>query len=141
MSDSALALVAPLVVYWVYSLFFHFLSKAEIAWVERYRIHDPEEMQRNKVSVTEVIQGVVLQHVLQTILGFLVLDDETASTAATIVTAERITSVVSKVLRILSIKQIVIEQYGMPAYIDSLLTISSALQHYIIPTIQFFIAM
>jgi sphinganine C4-monooxygenase len=141
MSDSALALVAPLVVYWVYSLFFHFLSKAEFPWIERYRIHEPEEMKRNKVSVKEVIQGVILQQVLQTILGFLVLDDEETSITATILTADRIASVISNLLRALSIKQHLITHFGSPAYMDTLLTISSALQYYIIPAMQFFLAM
>lgn len=141
MSDSALALVAPLVVYWVYSLFFHFLSKAEFPWIERYRIHEPEEMKRNKVSVKEVIQGVILQQVLQTILGFLVLDDEETSITATILTADRIASVISNLLRTLSIKQHLITHFGSPAYMDTLLTISSALQYYIIPAMQFFLAM
>jgi sphinganine C4-monooxygenase len=141
MSDSALALVAPLVVYWVYSLFFHFLSKAEIPWVERYRIHEPEEMKRNKVSVKQVIQGVVLQQVLQTILGILVLDDEETSATATLLTADRIASVISKLLRTLSVKQLLIAHMGSAAYMDALMTISSALQSYIIPAIQFFFAM
>ncbi|KAJ2959060.1 hypothetical protein NQZ79_g5422 [Umbelopsis isabellina] len=139
MSDSALALVAPLVVYWVYSLFFHFLSKAEIPWVERYRIHDPEDMKRNKVSVQEVIRGVIFQQVLQTVLGVLVLEDESSS-VATFLTTENITSVVSNILRIISVKSYIVEQFGMPAYIDVLTTISSLLQHYLIPAFQFFVA-
>ncbi|KAG2182070.1 hypothetical protein INT43_006997 [Umbelopsis isabellina] len=140
MSDSALALVAPLVVYWVYSLFFHFLSKAEIPFVERYRIHDPEDMKRNKVSVQEVIRGVIFQQVLQTVLGFIVLEDESSS-AATFLTTENITSVVSNFLRIMSVKPYIVEQYGMPVYIDVLATISSLLQYYLLPAFQFFIAM
>jgi sphinganine C4-monooxygenase len=140
MSDSALALVAPLVVYWVYSLFFHFLSKAEIPWVERYRIHDPEDMKRNKVSVKEVIQGVIFQQVLQTVLGIIVLEDESSSSAA-FLTTENITSVVSNGLHIMSVKPYIVEQFGMPAYINVLTTISSLLQHYLMPAFQFFIAM
>lgn len=140
MSDSALALVAPLVVYWVYSLFFHFLSKAEIPFVERYRIHDPEDMKRNKVSVQEVIRGVILQQVLQTGLGIIVLEDESSSAAA-FLTTENITSVVSNILRIMSVKPYIVGQFGMTVYIDVLTTISSLLQHYLIPAFQFFIAM
>jgi hypothetical protein len=98
-------------------------------------------MKRNKVSVKEVIQGVILQQVLQTILGFLVLDDEETSITATILTADRIASVISNLLRALSIKQHLITHFGSPAYMDTLLTISSALQYYIIPAMQFFLAM
>ncbi|CAO3663743.1 unnamed protein product [Umbelopsis ramanniana] len=141
MSDSASALVGPLLVYWVYSLFFHFLSKAEIPWVERYRIHDPEEMTKNKVSVKDVIQGVVFQQVLQTILGFLVLEGEESSATSSLLTLDRIGWAVSKALGSVHIKQLIIAQFGMPAYMDALLTISSILQSYVIPAFQFFIAM
>lgn len=141
MSDSASALVGPILVYWVYSLFFHFLSKAEIPWVERYRIHDPEEMTKNKVSVKDVIQGVVFQQVLQTILGFLVLESEETSATSSLLALDRIVWAVSKVLGSVHIKQLIIAQFGMPAYMDTLLTISSILQSYIIPAFQFFVAM
>lgn len=75
-SDQALSLLLPIIVYWPYSLFFYFLSKAEIPFLERYRIHDPEEMKKNKVSISEVIWGVVFQQILQTILGFLVVAED-----------------------------------------------------------------
>ncbi|KAH8552059.1 sphingosine hydroxylase [Umbelopsis sp. PMI_123] len=141
MSDSAAALVAPLLVYWVYSLFFHFLSKAEIPWVERYRIHDPEEMTKNKVSVKDVIQGVVFQQVLQTLLGLLVLEDEENSASAAIFNLDRISWAVSTALRTTHINQLIIAQFGMPAYMNALMNISSVLQSYIIPAFQFFVAM
>ncbi|KAF9353217.1 hypothetical protein BGX26_009005 [Mortierella sp. AD094] len=72
-SDQALALVLPLIVYWAYSLFFHWVSIQEFPWFEKYRIHDKEEETRNRVSLPEVIKAVIVQQVLQTALGFIVV--------------------------------------------------------------------
>ncbi|KAG0344156.1 hypothetical protein BG004_004691 [Podila humilis] len=72
-SDQSLALILPIVVYWAYSLFFHWISLKEFPWIEKYRIHDKEEETRNKVSLPEVIKAVIVQQVLQTALGFIVV--------------------------------------------------------------------
>ncbi|KAG0326093.1 hypothetical protein BGZ99_010148 [Dissophora globulifera] len=72
-SDQSLALLLPLIVYWVYSLFFHWISIQEFPWFEKYRIHDKEEETRNRVSLREVIKAVIVQQVLQTALGFIVV--------------------------------------------------------------------
>ncbi|KAF9996580.1 hypothetical protein BGZ80_001781 [Entomortierella chlamydospora] len=72
-SDQTLALVLPLIVYWAYSLFFHWVSVQEFPWFEKYRIHDKEEETRNRVSLPEVIKAVIVQQVLQTALGFIVV--------------------------------------------------------------------
>ncbi|KAF9090487.1 hypothetical protein BGX29_011445 [Mortierella sp. GBA35] len=72
-SDQALALWLPVIVYWVYSLFFHWISVKEFSWFEKYRLHDKEEETRNRVSLPEVIKAVIIQQVLQTALGFIVV--------------------------------------------------------------------
>ncbi|OAQ27522.1 hypothetical protein K457DRAFT_139451 [Linnemannia elongata AG-77] len=72
-SDQSLALLLPLIVYWSYSLFFHWISLQEYPWFEKYRIHDKEEETRNRVSLPEVIKAVIVQQVLQTALGFIVV--------------------------------------------------------------------
>ncbi|OZJ03918.1 hypothetical protein BZG36_03292, partial [Bifiguratus adelaidae] len=82
MSDQALALILPVVLYWVYSLFFHVMSSLEIPAFERYRIHDPEELKKNKVSQAQVIRGVLLQQFLQTLLGLAMLGDEPVKASA-----------------------------------------------------------
>ncbi|CAG8476023.1 15756_t:CDS:2 [Funneliformis mosseae] len=79
MSDKQLALFVPLVVYWVYSGFYHLISTLEIPLFEKYRLHSVIETEtRNKVSQSEVIRAVLLQQFLQTLLGFLlvVVEDE-----------------------------------------------------------------
>ncbi|EDK42542.1 protein SUR2 [Lodderomyces elongisporus NRRL YB-4239] len=69
--DGVLALIAPIVAYWTYSSFFHFIDVYELA--EKYRIHpSEEELKRNKVTVHEVVRDVILQHVIQTVVGLTV---------------------------------------------------------------------
>jgi sphinganine C4-monooxygenase len=79
-SDHWLALISPIVVYWVLSLAFHVLDVAQIPYFESKRIHESQEvLSRNKASVMQVINAVVLQQVIQTILGYFVMDvEETA---------------------------------------------------------------
>ncbi|KAF9897286.1 hypothetical protein BX616_005867 [Lobosporangium transversale] len=72
-SDQSLALLLPVIVYWVYSLIFHWISIKEFPWFEKYRIHDKEEETRNRVSLPDVIKAVIVQQALQTALGFIVV--------------------------------------------------------------------
>ncbi|CAI2184787.1 455_t:CDS:2 [Funneliformis geosporum] len=81
MSDKQLALFVPVVIYWLYSGFYHLVSTYEIPLFEKYRLHSLIEVEtRNKVSQSEVIRAVLLQQFLQTILGLLlvVVEDEDA---------------------------------------------------------------
>lgn len=76
-SDLHLSLAVPVVCYWAYSLFWHLLDKSELAVLDKYRIHEPEEVtKRNRVTVPEVIKAVILQHVIQTLLGLAALAEE-----------------------------------------------------------------
>jgi len=69
--DNILALIAPVVAYWTYSGFFHIIDTFEIA--EKYRIHPPDEVaSRNKASRFDVLKDVVLQHVIQSLVGLIV---------------------------------------------------------------------
>lgn len=66
--DGILLLIAPIVAYWSYSLFFHVIDVFELA--EYYRIHPPEEItKRNKATQAEVVRDVILQHFIQTLAG------------------------------------------------------------------------
>lgn len=67
--DGVLSLLAPVVAYWTYSMFFHMIDVYELA--EKFRIHpSEEEKSRNKATLTEVLKDVVLQHVIQTVVGY-----------------------------------------------------------------------
>ncbi|KAF8574269.1 hypothetical protein K439DRAFT_1642324 [Ramaria rubella] len=74
--DKALSLLSPLVSYWVLSLFFHVLDLDIFQWPAKYRIHESEEVKsKNLVSRKDVIIAVVLQQIVQTLLGVVWLED------------------------------------------------------------------
>ena len=80
LSDKTLSLVMPLVAYWSYASFFYWLAWCKFPWVERYRIHTPEEQDaRNRVSVATVVRTVLFQQALQTGLGWLVVEEQLAA--------------------------------------------------------------
>ncbi|KAI0648813.1 sphingosine hydroxylase [Trametes meyenii] len=68
--DHYFALAVPVIAYWVLSLFFHILDTSGWKWLDKYRIHDSEEVKtRNLVTRTQVVWAVIVQHTLQTALG------------------------------------------------------------------------
>ncbi|KAI6044233.1 fatty acid hydroxylase superfamily-domain-containing protein [Pisolithus marmoratus] len=70
-SDTALALAAPVIAYWALSLFFHCLDVSGWKWLDKYRIHQSEEVtSRNRATRTEVLWAVIVQHTIQTALGY-----------------------------------------------------------------------
>ncbi|CAH6721297.1 sphingolipid C4-hydroxylase Sur2p [[Candida] jaroonii] len=67
--DGVLALISPVILYWSYCTFFHIIDVYHLA--EKYRIHpSEEELAKNKASLKDVIYDVVLQHIIQTIVGY-----------------------------------------------------------------------
>jgi sphinganine C4-monooxygenase len=68
-SDKILVLIVPVVAYWTFSLFFHFIDENDL--FAKYRLHTPAEMlKRNRVSVRDVVREVVIQHIIQTLTGW-----------------------------------------------------------------------
>jgi sphinganine C4-monooxygenase len=66
--DNWTLLALPIVTYWTLSLFFHYLDTHDL--LSRYRLHTPAEvLKRNHVTRREVIREVVIQHVIQTLVG------------------------------------------------------------------------
>ncbi|KAI5284250.1 hypothetical protein KEM54_001486, partial [Ascosphaera aggregata] len=66
--DGITILIPPLIVYWVVSLFWHFIDVYNL--LPQYRLHTPVELlQRNHVSRAHVVRDVLLQQVVQTIAG------------------------------------------------------------------------
>lgn len=77
--DHYVALAAPVVTYWVASLFFHFLDISEWRWLDRYRIHESAEVKsRNLVTRWQVVRAVLLQQVVQSILGYFWMEEAVA---------------------------------------------------------------
>ncbi|WFC96396.1 sphingolipid C4-monooxygenase [Malassezia brasiliensis] len=75
-SDKHLSLLLPVAIYWATSLAYHALDVLQPAWSERFRMHPPEQVaKRNRVTMRRVIEMVLLQHAMQTILGLIVLED------------------------------------------------------------------
>lgn len=68
-TDKHLSLLAPVAVYWVMSFFFYVIDKYQI--FERYRIHTTEELNKNIVSLPEVLRAVFSQHIIQTAAGLI----------------------------------------------------------------------
>lgn len=67
-SDFWVSVVAPIVVYWIVSLFFHAIDVLDV-WPQ-YRLHTPEEiLRRNHASRYEVARDVVIQQVIQMASG------------------------------------------------------------------------
>ena len=68
--DKFSTLIFPIIAYWVVSIFFHLIDVYDY-WPQ-YRLHTPVEVaKRNRVSRFEVIRDVVIQQIIQTIVGIL----------------------------------------------------------------------
>jgi sphinganine C4-monooxygenase len=70
-SDVGLALAAPIVVYWILSIFFHIIDVYDI-WPQ-YRLHTPQELlMRNHATRWDVLRDVLIQQVIETVAGLTV---------------------------------------------------------------------
>ncbi|KAG0652202.1 Sphingolipid C4-hydroxylase sur2 [Hyphodiscus hymeniophilus] len=66
--DLYLSLIVTFAAYWLLSLFFHYIDITDI-WA-RYRLHTPAEiLKRNHVSRYEVVRDVLVQQIIQTVVG------------------------------------------------------------------------
>lgn len=74
-SDKYLSLLAPVVAYWGLSFFYYLCDAYD--WFARYRIHTPEELTKNIVSIGEVLKAVFYQHLIQTAAGLILGQFET----------------------------------------------------------------
>lgn len=82
-SDETMSVWVPIAAYWVYSIIFHFLMKAEIPFFEKYRIHTSDDMKkRNRVSAAKVLTMVTIQQSIQAILGLILIKPTDPAAAA-----------------------------------------------------------
>ncbi|KAI7872110.1 fatty acid hydroxylase superfamily-domain-containing protein [Spinellus fusiger] len=134
-SDELLAVWVPIAFYWVYSTGFHFLQKAEIPFIEQYRIHTSSDMEkRNRVTVGRVVFMVAFQQVIQIILAVVLL--QPGDPEMLIVKQEKTLGMLtSGTLRVL----------GLFTHSQSLFPIARQLASFIywgvVPVFQFFVAM
>jgi sphinganine C4-monooxygenase len=76
-SDKYVSLAAPILAYWFLSFAFLLLDTAKLPYFEARRIHEsPEVLSRNRATVRQVITAVMWQHVIQTALGLVWLEDD-----------------------------------------------------------------
>lgn len=69
-SDQLLSLISPIILYWVYSIFFHILDEFDL--MSHYRLHTPAELAaRNKATRYEVVRDVLIQQSIQTTAGLM----------------------------------------------------------------------
>ncbi|CAL5355089.1 unnamed protein product [Camellia sinensis] len=74
-SDELLGTVVPILVYWVYSGIYVMLGS-----LENYRLHSKmDEDDKNLVSKSTVIKGVLLQQIVQAIVAILLFTEVTAN--------------------------------------------------------------
>ncbi|KAL9611068.1 MAG: hypothetical protein Q9167_004280 [Letrouitia subvulpina] len=68
--DKILTLLLPIAAYWSLSMLFHWIDIND--YFPQYRLHTPAEVaSRNKVSRWEVVRDVLIQQVVQTVVGTL----------------------------------------------------------------------
>lgn len=80
--DHILSLAAPVVTYWIASLFFHILDISDWRWMDKYRIHESAEVQsRNRATRMEVLRAVLLQQFVQTLTGYWWMDEKPTGAA------------------------------------------------------------
>ncbi|KAM3423084.1 hypothetical protein BST61_g544 [Cercospora zeina] len=66
--DAYLTLALPVIAYWGVSLFFHCIDELDL--FPQYRLHTPAEvLKRNHVTRWDVFRDVVIQQVIQTVVG------------------------------------------------------------------------
>ncbi|KAK4056459.1 Sphingolipid C4-hydroxylase sur2 [Microbotryomycetes sp. JL221] len=75
--DRYLSLITPVAVYWIYSLWFHLLDSLHWPSLEKHKIHEPKEVTtKNRVTVPQVIKAVIVQHTIQTAIGYLWIEQD-----------------------------------------------------------------
>lgn len=102
--DHLLTLAVPIIAYWSYSLFFHLLDISGWKWLDKYRIHESEEIKKkNLVGRGQVIVAVAFQQVIQTLLGLVWIEEDNigSGNAASAVRLARVVKGLHKWERIL----------------------------------------
>jgi sphinganine C4-monooxygenase len=77
MSDFWLSLLAPIVAHWLFCAFFEILDRTDWEWLKKYRIHESSEVaSRNRVTKSQVLVAVIIQHIIQITLGYFWMDTD-----------------------------------------------------------------
>ncbi|KAG5637692.1 hypothetical protein H0H81_003608 [Sphagnurus paluster] len=130
--DDYIAVAAPILAYWSLSLVFHLLDISGWKWLDKYRIHDSEEVKsRNRATRSQVIWAVLFQQLLQTLLGLFWLANQETTT-------HHVEEMQTLARHVLPTVQWVVGVQNVPAVLGDLVYY---LYWWAIPTVQFIIAM
>lgn len=135
-SYELLALWLPIATYWIQCSFYEILMRLEIPFFEQYRIHSPEDRQkRNRVAFGKVLVMVALQHVVQIVLGLGLMKsiDPVASEIKHQNAINRHTS--SILLAFINLGYPQTSAFRIANYI------ATNYENYVLPCLQFFMAM
>ncbi|KAG2110323.1 fatty acid hydroxylase superfamily-domain-containing protein [Suillus discolor] len=81
--DTYVALGAPVLAFWLMSLMFYCLDISGWRWLDKYRIHESEEVKsRNLATPWEVARAIIFQNVMQILVGFAWLTEPPAISVA-----------------------------------------------------------
>lgn len=68
--DKLLTVLLPIAAYWILSMIFHWIDIND--YFSKYRLHTPAEiLKRNHVTRYEVVRDVIVQQIIQTVVGYL----------------------------------------------------------------------
>lgn len=82
LSDKYTSLLLPIAVYWLVSGWFALLDYMRLPLTEKYRLHEPEEIQaRNRVGPVKVAVMVFIQQIFQTGVGAAALEGDAVGLA------------------------------------------------------------
>ena len=117
MSDETLSLLAPILAYWFYSLFFYLLDTSSWRALDKYRIHESSEVvSRNAVTIKEVIIAVIFQQVIQTILGMFLMNETANAGTSPLVDVNWVSWLVDRTLDIVLGRRVadqLLDQFGL----------------------------
>jgi len=99
-SDFWLSLLAPVIAYWLFCTFFEILDGTNWKWLKKYKIHESSEVtSRNRVTKSQVLVAVVIQHIIQIMLGYFWMDTDAETGVPISMHIPRMEAVAPAVLR------------------------------------------
>jgi len=103
-SDFWLSLSAPVIAYWLFCAFFEILDGSNWKWLKKYKIRESSEVtSRNSVTKGQVMVTVVIQHIVQIMLGYFWMDTDAGAGVPISMHIPRMEAVAPAVLRSLEV--------------------------------------
>ena len=104
MSDFWLAVLGPVIAYWLFCALFEILDKAEWEWLNEYRIHEGSEaILQNRAARGQVFAVVILQQIIQIALSYFWIDENTKTGGSILTRVPLMEALAPTVLRSLEV--------------------------------------